>query len=604
MNDSKSQLVTNGRRRLTTVVAVDVCDFTKNTEFNEEGAIESVNTVFEIFQVITKSHRGRIFSRAGDGFFAEFPSALSGLNAATSFAGRISSELTPKTGVKVRVGLHVGDVVEQANGDLLGLGVNVAARLQQMALPNRVLSSANVMSLVGHSFQGKKSSRGKVLLKNISTPMLVYDLMPAKRKWPHLNMKRWWARSRPPVLTALMFLLVVLAWLNLHSLSTKSIQNAEERSSQLELALLKNDNGRTVRLNNKGISASYIRTVLDSLSESGRATSQATMALILEGDVESAIRLLEQDTENLNPDDPVYQETLHQIGALAYFREPQKAVAAYKILQLIDKNDQYSAVRLGQAYDVVNETVKARQMYEIALTADDISEATYLGLQIDLAFSQVLSGNPVAAVDILRSIETRVDDTEDPKLRSRLHTELGIALERTDNLIEAESNLLAALTIQRENSLKAEASRSYNVLGLIAEKRAERERKPDEKQKLLRHARSLFREQLRIDKELGRQHGISEAHYYVASISLELGERKIAEASALQALRGSSQNGIPNIEFMSWIMLAELSHTNGDREGTCKHLAEAQDVYDHRISSAVGPRTTQIIRNLDCPFEF
>lgn len=601
MNDADRKIEHRSNRRLTTVVATDLVQFTRSVERNEELAVKAVGILFDLFNDTARSFEGRVFSKAGDGFLAEFPSALNGLNAALSFARRVELDITPAHGLKARIGLHVGDVIEQPDGDLLGHGVNVAARLQELALPNQVLASANIMSLVGHAFQGRKVGRGELVLKNVSAPVRAYDLIEKKRLLPRLPTARWWQSARPSLVTALVCLLLVLPWLNLDRQDPNTADWLTERTADLEAALMEGSTQRQIADRSDGISPAYIRSVLESLAASGRSTSRPSMAMILEGDVESAIQLLEADLEQVEPGDPEYIEILHQIGALSYFTAPQKAVAVYEVLSLVDPEDPEAMVRRGQVYDVVNMPSDAERMYQLALSQADISQERYVALQLDLAFNQILTGNPQNAVDILKHIETQMTQIEDVNLESRYLTELGIALERMNELEQAEANLIAALALQERFGFDTEASRSYNVLGLIADKRASAE--PDQSSAHLNHAREMFRNQFEIDRKLGRQHGIAEAQYYLASIALRLKESGPAHTHALQALRLSSEHGLPNIEFLSWLIMAELAVLEGDQDQACVHVQSAESLYRREIQSAIGPRTAQIIETIGCPFD-
>ena len=141
----------NERRRLTTVMAADICGYSRLAEANESAAIKTVEIIFAAFDSIVSAHHGRVFNRAGDGFLAEFPSAADGARAAMAFVNDIKSRdtISPNApNAKVRVGLHVGDVADQPNGDLLGHGVNIAARLQSEAAPNGILVSLHAVNLV------------------------------------------------------------------------------------------------------------------------------------------------------------------------------------------------------------------------------------------------------------------------------------------------------------------------------------------------------------------------------------------------------------------------------------------------------------------------
>ncbi len=123
-------------RRLTTIVALDVAGYSARTEAEEAGSTAAVAALRGVIEGIAAPRGGRIFNTAGDGFMLEFGSSLAAVEAAFALAERCNP--------KVRVGVHLGDVVVQPNGDLLGHGVNVAARLMARSDPGSVLVSADV----------------------------------------------------------------------------------------------------------------------------------------------------------------------------------------------------------------------------------------------------------------------------------------------------------------------------------------------------------------------------------------------------------------------------------------------------------------------------
>jgi adenylate cyclase len=122
-------------RKLATIVAVDVAGYSARTEADEAGTMAEIAALRPVIDAIAARHGGRVFNSAGDGFMLEFPSSLLAVEAAF--------ELAEKCEPKVRVGVHLGDVMVQPNGDLLGHGVNVAARLMAQAQPGGVLISAD-----------------------------------------------------------------------------------------------------------------------------------------------------------------------------------------------------------------------------------------------------------------------------------------------------------------------------------------------------------------------------------------------------------------------------------------------------------------------------
>jgi adenylate cyclase len=118
-------------RRLTTIVALDVAGYSARTEADEARTTAEVAALRRVIEGIATAQGGRVFNTAGDGFMLEFGSSRAAVEAAFALADTCEP--------KVRVGVHLGDVVVQQNGDLLGHGVNVAARLMARSDPGSVL---------------------------------------------------------------------------------------------------------------------------------------------------------------------------------------------------------------------------------------------------------------------------------------------------------------------------------------------------------------------------------------------------------------------------------------------------------------------------------
>jgi TolB-like protein/class 3 adenylate cyclase/Tfp pilus assembly protein PilF len=147
-------------RKLATIVALDVAGYSARTEADEARTTAEVAALRKVIDAITASHGGRVFNTAGDGFMLEFGSSLAGVEAAF--------ELAETCEPKVRVGVHLGDVVVQPNGDLLGHGVNVAARLMARSDPGGALVSADVRRTIRGPLAERLQSRGMLKLDKMA----------------------------------------------------------------------------------------------------------------------------------------------------------------------------------------------------------------------------------------------------------------------------------------------------------------------------------------------------------------------------------------------------------------------------------------------------
>ncbi|MGD9966272.1 MAG: adenylate/guanylate cyclase domain-containing protein [Hyphomonadaceae bacterium] len=172
-------------RRLATIMAVDIAGYSRATERDDVGAARAVAAMREALRGIADEHRGRIFSTAGDGFMLEFASATEGLQAAADLLRTLNSSAQ----TSVRVGLHLGEVLDGENGDLLGHGVNVAARLQALAVPGGAIVSKAVQSQARRVEDHALKPLGRVRLDKMAERIEVYALGAAP------NPVRLWLRS-------------------------------------------------------------------------------------------------------------------------------------------------------------------------------------------------------------------------------------------------------------------------------------------------------------------------------------------------------------------------------------------------------------------------
>lgn len=124
-------------RKLAAILSTDVVGFSRLTALDEEGTIRALTLCHDHIAELVREHSGRIFGSAGDGLVAEFPSAVQAVRCSVEIQRRLLRHFEDFPGerrLEFRIGINLGDVVV-SGGDLLGDGVNVAARLQEMAAP-------------------------------------------------------------------------------------------------------------------------------------------------------------------------------------------------------------------------------------------------------------------------------------------------------------------------------------------------------------------------------------------------------------------------------------------------------------------------------------
>ena len=164
-------------RRLSAIVAADVAGYSRLMHNDEEATHAKLAALLtDAVAPAIAEHGGRIFKNTGDGFLAEFPSAVEAVRAAMQFQARIK-ELTiaePEDGrIGFRVGINVGDVIVEPN-DIFGDGVNIAARLESIARPGGICISASAYDHIQGKVAVEFADLGEQNLKNITRPVRVY----------------------------------------------------------------------------------------------------------------------------------------------------------------------------------------------------------------------------------------------------------------------------------------------------------------------------------------------------------------------------------------------------------------------------------------------
>lgn len=156
----------------------DVVGYSKMVGENEERTIEVLRGHREVFDEILKLHRGRVFNTAGDAILAEFPSAVDAVRCATEVQAALrtrNDHLSPEQRMVFRIGINLGDVIVQG-GDLLGDGVNVAARIQTVADPGGICISGSVYDQIQNKLSLQFRQLGVQNFKNIAQPIRTFSI--------------------------------------------------------------------------------------------------------------------------------------------------------------------------------------------------------------------------------------------------------------------------------------------------------------------------------------------------------------------------------------------------------------------------------------------
>src|SRR5512133_2799013 len=167
-------------RRVAAILAADVAGYSRLMHRDEEATHSKLRSLLadNIAPAISE-HGGRIVKNTGDGFLAEFPSAVQAVRAAVQFQTRIK-ELTiaemEDRRIAFRVGVNIGDVIVEPH-DIFGDGVNIAARLESIAEPGGICISSSAYDYVRGKVGAEFADLGEQSLKNIAIPVRAYAVV-------------------------------------------------------------------------------------------------------------------------------------------------------------------------------------------------------------------------------------------------------------------------------------------------------------------------------------------------------------------------------------------------------------------------------------------
>ena len=168
-------------RRLAAILAADVAGYSRLMGADEEGTHEQLKAHRrELIDVKIAAHRGRIVKTTGDGMLVEFASTVDALRCAAAIQTAMverNAAARPEQRIELRIGVHQGDVIVE-DGDIFGDGVNIAARLEGLAMPGGICVSARVQEDVVGKLDVAFADIGEQRLKNIARPVRAYRLLP------------------------------------------------------------------------------------------------------------------------------------------------------------------------------------------------------------------------------------------------------------------------------------------------------------------------------------------------------------------------------------------------------------------------------------------
>jgi adenylate cyclase len=185
----------------------DIVGYSRLIEGDEKHTLATFRTLrAEVIDPSIARHHGRIVKLTGDGFLAEFTSVVAAVAAAVEMQKGVAAEqldIVPNRRIAFRIGVNLGDMVVEGDDDLMGDGVNVAARLEQICQPGGLAISGSAYDQLGGKLDISLVPMGEQHFKNITRPIRVYILSPNGAA------KAWQPRRWPWVAAASLLILLV-----------------------------------------------------------------------------------------------------------------------------------------------------------------------------------------------------------------------------------------------------------------------------------------------------------------------------------------------------------------------------------------------------------
>ena len=171
-------------RKLAAILAADVVGYSRLAGWDEDRTLARLRALRgDLIDPAIEANHGRVVKQTGDGVLIEFRSVVDAVRCAIEVQTGVverNAGLPPERRIEFRVGIHLGDVVEEGDGDLMGDGVNIAARLEGIAAPGAICLSEDAYRQVKGRLDLAVTDLGTKELKNIAEPIRVYSLEGGK----------------------------------------------------------------------------------------------------------------------------------------------------------------------------------------------------------------------------------------------------------------------------------------------------------------------------------------------------------------------------------------------------------------------------------------
>jgi adenylate cyclase len=167
-------------RKIAAILVADVVGYSRLAGADEDRTLARLRALrSELIDPAVAAHHGRVVKRTGDGSLIEFRSVVEAVRCAIAMQNGLIDRnvgVADDRRIDFRIGVHLGDVVEEADGDLTGDGVNIAARLESICEPGAICLSEDAYRQMIRRLDREVTDLGQVELKNFERPIRVYSL--------------------------------------------------------------------------------------------------------------------------------------------------------------------------------------------------------------------------------------------------------------------------------------------------------------------------------------------------------------------------------------------------------------------------------------------
>ena len=208
----------SSRRKLAAILSADVVGYSRLMAADEAATVETLKAYRDIIARLVVRHDGRVVNAPGDALLAEFPSAVEAVQAAIEIQQSVEGhniELEADRRMQFRIGVNLGDVIEEADGTIYGDGVNIAARMEALAEGGGICISSTVYDAVEGKLALGFDFLGEHQVKNIAKPVRVYRVRAEPKPSsvrPRSKRRLQWQIAAPALALILLLLGAVGAW--------------------------------------------------------------------------------------------------------------------------------------------------------------------------------------------------------------------------------------------------------------------------------------------------------------------------------------------------------------------------------------------------------